>query len=72
MATTELKSYLHKLIDNINDDGVLSEFYEILELANQTREGLLWGKLSNDEQQELLAIEKESHFPENLIPHSNI
>jgi len=61
MTTIELKSNLHKLVDNINDDGVLSEFYEILERANQTREGLLWGKLSNDEQQELLAIEKEDH-----------
>jgi len=72
MTTIELKSNLHKLIDNINNDSVLSKFYEILERANQTKEGSLWGRLSAEEQQELLAIEKESHFSENLIPHSQM
>jgi len=72
MTTIELKSNLHKLIDNINNDSVLSKFYEILERANQTKEGSLWGRLSAEEQQELLAIEKESHFSENLITHSQM
>ncbi len=69
MTTIELKSNLHKLIDNINNDSVLSKFYELLEKANQTQEGALWSRLSTQEQQELLLIEKESHFSENLIPH---
>ena len=70
MTTTELKSNFHKLIDNINNDNVLSKFYEILSNAKESKEGLIWSRLSPDEQQELILIEKESHYSENLISHS--
>jgi len=72
MTTIELKSKFHKLIDNINNDHVLSKFYDILSRVKESSEGSLWDRLSPDEQEELLNIEKESHHTENLIPHSEM
>jgi hypothetical protein len=72
MTTIELKSNLHKLIDKIDNDSVLSKFYEILGKVNDAKERSLWDGLSVDEQEELLLIEKESHLFDNLIPHSQM
>jgi hypothetical protein len=72
MTTIELKSNFHKLIDNINNDNILSKFYDILSRVKESKEGSLWNRLSPDEQEELIIIEKESHNPDNLIPHSEM
>jgi hypothetical protein len=72
MTTVELRSNFHKLIDNTNNDSVLSKFYELLSKANEERDGELWAGLSYDEQQELLEIEKESHDITLLISHSEM
>ena len=72
MTTLELKSNFHKLIDNFENDSVLSKFYFILSNAKDSENGALWNSLSLEEQEELILIEKESHNPENLIPHSEM
>ena len=72
MTSIELKSNFHKLIDNINNDNMLSRFYEILLKAKDTREGAFWERLSLEEQQELILIEEESHNSQNLISHSKM
>jgi hypothetical protein len=72
MTTVELKSNFHKLIDNINNENVLYKFYEIIEKTKESKEGSLWARLSPNEQQELIMIEKESRLAENLISHSKM
>lgn len=72
MTTIELKSNFHKLIDNINNDSLLSKFYDILSRVKESKEGLLWGRLSQAEQEELIMIEKESQNSDNLIHHSEM
>jgi hypothetical protein len=72
MTTIELKTNFHKLIDNINNDNVLIKFYDILDKVNQSEEGTLWNRLSFEEQQELITIEKESYLTENIILHSEM
>ena len=72
MTTIELKSNFHKLIDNIDNDNVLSKFYDILSRVKESKEGLLWDRLSPGEQEELIIIEKERHNPANLIHHSEM
>lgn len=72
MTTLELKTKFHKLIDNINNDDVLSKFYEMLSKANEVKEGSLWNRLTDEEQQELILLEKESHNPDNLTAHAVI
>jgi hypothetical protein len=72
MTTIDLKINLHKLIDNINNDSVLSKFYEILAKVKDSKDGALWNKLSFEEQQELENIEKDSHDFNNLISHEDM
>ena len=72
MTTIELKSNLHRMIDNITDEGVLSKFYDLLTRAKSNKEGVLWNKLTDEERAELLSIEKESSNPKNLISHSDM
>ncbi len=70
MTTVELKTNFHQLIDKISNEAMLVKFYEIMSTANVSNEGSLWKNLSNEEQQELIEIEKNSHNIENLIDHS--
>lgn len=73
MTTLEIKNGLHKLIDNIEDEAQLKKAYRLIEsLSTINEEGALWSKLSNEEQQELLEIEKKSHLPDNLIDHKEM
>jgi hypothetical protein len=69
MTTTELKSNFHILIDNISNENILAKFYDILSHAKDFEEGMLWNRLTFEEQEELLIIEKESHNFNNLISH---
>jgi hypothetical protein len=72
MTTLELKSNFHKLIDTFGNESVLSKFYELLLKAKDSDDNLLWSRLSFEEQEELKLIEKQSHYSENLIPHSEV
>ena len=72
MTTIELKSNFHNLIDNIDDESILSKFYDILSRANKNKEGLLWNKLSLSEQEELALIEKESSDISTLISNEDM
>jgi hypothetical protein len=65
-----LKTNFHKLIDSIDNDSLLSKFYSLLSQVKETKEGLLWSRLSKEEQEELIEEERVSHSPENLIAHS--
>lgn len=72
MNTVEIKNNFHKLIDRIDDDIVLSRFYEILEKASSVKEGSLWDRLTIEEKQELLQIDLETDTDDNLIPLQSI
>ncbi|MFZ4724817.1 MAG: hypothetical protein ACOYMD_05175 [Paludibacter sp.] len=67
MTTIELKSNFHNLIDTINDVGILSKFYDLLSNVKESKDGLLWNRLSIEEQNELMQIEKDSQQLSNLI-----
>jgi len=73
MTTLDIKTGLHKLIDSIDDEAQLNKAYKLIEtLSTVNVEGAIWSKLSENEQQELLKIEKESHLPDNLIDHEEM
>jgi hypothetical protein len=72
MTTIELKSNFHKLIDNINNDNVLSRFYYLLLQANIMNENSLWLRLSKEEREELLSVENDCNDNSNLISHSDM
>jgi len=73
MTTIEIKTSLHKLIDSIDDETQLTKAYQLIETISTVNEdGALWAKLTTEEQEELLDIEKESHNPGNLIDHEEM
>ncbi len=72
MTTTELKKNLHQIIDSVDSDLLLSKFYFILEKMKNFNDGDLWGKLTKEEQNELILSDIESEDENNLIPHSEI
>lgn len=72
MNTIELKNNFHHLIDSINNDIILSKFYAIMARTNERSDGKLWGRLTEDEQEELIRADIESNDLSNLISHADI
>ena len=72
MTTIELKYNFHKLIDTIQNEKVLTTFYDIMSNANTSNDGLLWSRLTKEEQDELIHLEYESRDITNLISHSEM
>ena len=72
MNAIELKKNFHLLIDSIDNENLLVSFYDLIKKRSSTREGQLWGRLTNQEQEELLSALEESENPENLISHEEM
>jgi len=70
MSTAELKTNLHQLIDNMNNEYLLSKIYALVAQLNNRETGGLWNRLSEDERNELIQADIESEDEKNLIPHS--
>ena len=67
MDTTELKKSFHLLIDSIDNENLLLNFYDLLKQRTNAKDGRLWDKLDYEEQKELLHAVEESKSEENLI-----
>jgi hypothetical protein len=72
MTAIELKNNFHHLIDSIDNESVLQQFYELMLQKRTLKDGKLWNKLSKAETEELLMANEESENPDNLIPHEDI
>jgi len=72
MTTIELKNNFHHLIDSIENENLLQEFYELMLRKSASKAGSLWAMLSKDEIEELLLANEETENPENLIPHEEM
>jgi len=72
MNTTELKKSLHDLIDSIDNENLLINFYDLIKKRTTTKEGQLWSRLSMQEQEELLLALEETEKPENLIDYEEM
>ena len=72
MNSVELRTNFHKLIDTIQNEKMLSEFYELMTNFNNAKAGALWNSLTEYEKNELLSIVEESNDDGKLIDHSII
>jgi len=72
MTTLELKYNFHKLIDSIENESLLEKFYELMLRNRSSKDGALWGSLSKDEVDELLASNEEVENPDNQISHEEM
>ncbi len=71
MSSTAIKSNFHKLIDKIENESLLKQFYQAL-LFSTNKEGKLWNTLTKKEQEELLISYEESLDENNLIALSDV
>ena len=72
MNAIEIRTNFHHLIDQINNDQLLIKLYHIMEQVSSTVDGQLWGRLTDDEQVELLKIEREVQSDADLIPNEQM
>lgn len=72
MNTIELKNNFHNLIDSIENETLLMNFYELMKKRSSTKEGQLWSRLNKQEQEELLLALEESENEVNLISHEEM
>ena len=72
MNTIELKKSLHDLIDTIDNENLLLNFYDLIKRRTSTKEGQLWSRMTKQEKKELLSTLEESKNPENLISHEEM
>ncbi len=69
MNTMDLKKDFHSLIDSIDNEYLLLNFYNIIKSKTMAVDGQLWGRLTKKEQEELLMAFDESENSDNLIEH---
>lgn len=72
MNTIELKQNFHQLIDSIDNEKLLINFYDLIKTRSSAKEGQLWNRLTVLEQEELLLSLEESKNPKNLISHEEM
>jgi len=72
MNSLQLRSDFHSLIDNFQNEYVLSKFYELLNKINQAKDGELWVRLAQEEQEELLEIIKTSEDTKTIVSNNDM
>ena len=69
MKHSNIRKSFHKLIDEIENERLLMKFYDLLIKSSDQKEGELWNQLSDEQKNEVLIAESESHYNKNLIEH---
>lgn len=72
MDTIELRKNFHLLIDNIENEALLNNFYDLMKFRYTAKDGQLWNKLTILEQEELLMTLEESNNPDYLISEDDM
>lgn len=72
MDAIEIKTNFHHLIDKISNEELLIKLYHIMEQAIISNDGQLWSRLTEDEQKELLKIERDVQSEKDLIPNEQM
>ena len=72
MAATNLRTSFHQLIDSMNNELILSKFYELMSKYQNTSNGVLGNRLSKEDLEELLLSDLETENSSNIIPHSKM
>ncbi len=70
MKQSDLKNNFHHLIDEMDNEGLLMRFYDLMIKSKSQKEGDLWNQLTSEQKELLLLSEQESRNPENLIDHN--
>jgi hypothetical protein len=72
MAIGTIKTNFHQLIDRIENEELLTTFYQLMNQRSQQQDGELWQSLTTAEKDELLLSDEESKAPENWIADKEV
>ena len=72
MDKVELKKNFHTLIDSIENESLLQNFYDLIRSKADSKNGQIWGRLNRNEQEELLIAFEESENSQNLIDNETM
>lgn len=67
----KIKDDFHHLIDSIEDEDLLKDFYQLIQKINNDQ-GALWNALSEGQKEELLIAYDESFDSNNLANHEQV
>lgn len=66
MEIDELKSELHKILNNFTDEQLLRTIYDFIKARENSREGEIWNTLTDEQKKEVYLSYEESEVDENL------
>jgi len=72
MALASIKTDFHQLIDKIENEELLSSFYQLLIQRSQSKNGQLWESLTDEEKEELILADEESKDSNNWISDEEV
>ena len=72
MNKTLLKSNLHKLIDRIENQTLLEEYYKEMKSILEKSQDNVWDKLTEDQKKDILLSYEESEIESDLIENESV
>ena len=72
MGAIELKSNLHKIVDQIEDERLLRAIYSFLKERENSQDGQLWNALTKEQKKEVLQAYEESENDSNLVEDKDV
>jgi len=67
MNKTLLKSNLHKMIDRIENQTLLEDYYKEMKIILEKSQDSVWDKLTDDQKKDVLLSYEESEVDKDLI-----
>ncbi|NBP70044.1 MAG: hypothetical protein EBR30_05445 [Cytophagia bacterium] len=72
MGTIELRSNIHKIVDQIQSEQLLQAIYDFLKTREKDNSGRLWDTLSEEQKQEVMLAFEESEDENNLLDRDQV
>ncbi len=72
MNKTLLKSNLHKLIDQIENQSLLEDYYKEMKNILEKSQDNVWDKLTDDQKKEILLSYEESEIETDHIENDSV
>ena len=66
------KVAFHKLIDTIDNEQILKDYFELIQRLNSNQTGKLWDPLTSEEKEKLMLSYEESFDAKNLFSHEDV
>lgn len=72
MGTIELKSNIHKIVDEIQSEQLLQAIYDFLKTREKNKSSRLWDTLTEEQKREVLLAYDESEDENNLLDRDQV